>query len=57
MSTDVQTAIRARCQDRLGPANRAEDVSAAPRVGFVRAAADGPRFMTVTLSSSCPEEG
>jgi uncharacterized protein YqgV (UPF0045/DUF77 family) len=34
----------------------ADDVFAALRDGFVRAAADGPQVMTVTVSSGCPEE-
>jgi uncharacterized protein YqgV (UPF0045/DUF77 family) len=34
----------------------ADDIFAALRDGFIRAAADGPQVMTVTVSSGCPEE-
>lgn len=33
-----------------------DDVFDALRDGFVRAAADGPQVMTVTISSGCPDE-
>ena len=43
----AQVAIYALRQEHLGDA---------VRDGFIRAAADGPQVMTVTVSSGCPEE-